>query len=281
MNRKTKFPLPLSSVVKSSSFGKTMDYHNAGDFSAARKTLLRDNPEKRAGTAGYAAALSGLQRVGKDSSAVASGASRSLAERLSRAGIEDTVVLNAIGQIPRHLFVEPGLSGQAYEDIALPIGAHQTISKPSTVAKMLEALRMGMPRESMKKILEIGTGCGYQAAILAKIADEVYSVERIKSLHELARRNLRSLRIANLRLHYGDGMLGLPQVAPFDGIVVAAAGIEVPKALLKQLAIGGRLVAPVGEERQTLQLIRRVAENKWESTVLDDCHFVPLRQGTV
>lgn len=268
MNRKTKFPLPLSSVVKSPSFGKREDYG-------------RDHPEKRTGIRGYAARPSGLHGAIKDGLTVATGPLRSMVERLSRAGIEDVIVLNAIGQIPRHLFVEPGLSGQAYEDTALPIGAHQTISKPSTVAKMLEALRMGMPQKSMKKILEIGTGCGYQAAILAKIADEVYSVERIKTLHELARRNLRSLRIANLRLHYGDGMLGLPQVAPFDGIVVAAAGIEVPEALLEQLAIGGRLVAPVGGARQTLQLIRRVSENKWESTVLDDCHFVPLRQGTV
>lgn len=212
---------------------------------------------------------------------VASKTLRSMTERLARAGIADTVVLNAIGQIPRHLFVEPGLSGQAYEDVALPIGAHQTISKPSTIAKMLEALRAGSRQPCMKKILEIGTGCGYQAAILAKIANEVYSVERIKSLHELARRNLRSLRIANLRLHYGDGMLGLPQVAPFDGIIVAAAGVQVPDALLDQLAIGGRLVAPIGLERQTLQLVERVSENKWESTVLDDCHFVPLRRGTV
>ena len=211
----------------------------------------------------------------------ASGPLRSMVGRLARAGIKDIVVLDAIGQIPRHLFVEPGLSGQAYEDIALPIGAHQTISKPSTVARMLEALRTGMTRSRMKKILEIGTGSGYQAAVLAKIAEEVYSVERIKSLHELARRNLRPLRIANLRLHYGDGMLGLQQVAPFDGIVVAAAGIRVPDALLEQLAVGGRLVAPVGGERQTLQLVERVSESRWESTVLDDCHFVPLRQGTV
>lgn len=280
MNRKTKFPLPLSSVVKSSSFWKTADYHDAGDYFATGRRGRRDNPGKRVVTTGYAVP-SGSQSVGKDGLNIASRALRSMVERLSRAGIEDVVVLNAIGQIPRHLFVEPGLSGRAYEDTALPIGAHQTISKPSTVAKMLEALRMGMQQQSMKKILEIGTGCGYQAAILAKIADEVYSVERIKSLHELARRNLRTLRIANLRLHYGDGMLGLPQAAPFDGIIVAAAGIEVPEALLKQLAIGGRLVAPIGVERQTLQLIRRISENKWESTVLDDCHFVPLRQGTV
>ncbi len=277
MSKKTKtFPLPLSSVMGRSSFEKPDYFGNRSRFDSVtvdgrpgkRKTDVPESKPVRFQEAG----LNGP---------VASKTLRSMTERLARAGIADTVVLNAIGQIPRHLFVEPGLSGQAYEDVALPIGAHQTISKPSTIAKMLEALRAGSRQPCMKKILEIGTGCGYQAAILAKIANEVYSVERVKSLHELARRNLRSLRIANLRLHYGDGMLGLPQVAPFDGIIVAAAGVQVPDALLDQLAIGGRLVAPIGLERQTLQRVERVSENKWESTVLDDCHFVPLRRGTV
>ncbi|MCZ4065102.1 protein-L-isoaspartate(D-aspartate) O-methyltransferase [Oxalobacter aliiformigenes] len=277
MNKKTKtFPLPLSSVMGRSSFDKPDYFDNRGRFDRVpmdgrtekRKTSVPESKPVRFQGAG----LTGP---------VASKTLRSMTERLARAGIADTVVLNAIGQVPRHLFVEPGLSGQAYEDVALPIGAHQTISKPSTVARMLEALRAGSKQPCMKKILEIGTGCGYQAAVLAKMANEVYSVERIKSLHELARRNLRSLRIANLRLHYGDGMLGLPQVAPFDGIIVSAAGVRVPDALLDQLAIGGRLVAPIGLERQTLQRVERVSENKWESTVLDDCHFVPLQRGTV
>ncbi len=279
MNKKTKtFPLPLSSVMGRSSFEKP-GHSGTGSRFDGIKTALQDRQRKRTASGQVAKPMrwpeTGLGRQ------AASGSLRSMVERLSRAGIKDIAVLDAIGQIPRHLFVEPGLSGQAYEDVALPIGAHQTISKPSTVAKMLEALCTGMTRSRMKKILEIGTGCGYQAAILAKIAEEVYSVERIKSLHELARRNLRPLRIANLRLHYGDGMLGLQQVAPFDGIIVAAAGIRVPDALLEQLAVGGRLVAPVGGERQTLQLVERVSESRWESTVLDDCHFVPLRQGTV
>ncbi len=279
MNKKTKtFPLPLSSVMGRSSFEKP-GYSGIGSRVDGIKTTLQNRQQKPTASK-HVAKPARWPETGLDWQA-ASGSLRSMVGRLARAGIKDIVVLDAIGQIPRHLFVEPGLSGQAYEDIALPIGAHQTVSKPSTVARMLEALRTGMTRSRMKKILEIGTGSGYQAAVLAKIAEEVYSVERIKSLHELARRNLRPLRIANLRLHYGDGMLGLQQVAPFDGIVVAAAGIRVPDALLEQLAVGGRLVAPVGGERQTLQLVERVSESRWESTVLDDCHFVPLRQGTV
>lgn len=221
-----------------------------------------------------------LLQVGWNESNITRSA-RSMVERLAQSGIKDKVVLQAMQQIPRHLFLESGLWGQAYADIALPIGSHQTISKPSTVAKMIEALRTGMGTQPLNRILEIGTGCGYQAAILAKLGEEVYSIERIKALHELARRNLRPMRIANLRLQYGDGMKGLPQAAPFDGIILAAAGLQVPDALLDQLAIGGRLIAPVGDEKQKLQLIKRVAEREWESVILDDCYFVPLQQGTV
>src|SRR5690606_13866465 len=123
------------------------------------------------------------------------------------------------------------------------------------------------------------TGCGYQAAVLSLVAREVYSVERIKALHELAKANLRPMRIANLRLQYGDGMLGFPQVAPFDGIILAAAGLEIPGALLEQLSIGGRLVAPVGGQRQVLQRIERINKYEWTTTTLEDCHFVPLRPG--
>jgi protein-L-isoaspartate(D-aspartate) O-methyltransferase len=133
----------------------------------------------------------------------------------------------------------------------------------------------------LNKVLEIGTGCGYQAAVLSLVAKEVYSIERIKPLHELAKSNLRPLRIANIRLHYGDGMLGLAQVAPFDGIILAAAGLEVPQTLLEQMSIGGRLVAPVGERRQVLQLIERVSQYEWTSSTLEECHFVPLRPGTI
>lgn len=279
MNNKTKsFPLPLSSVMGRSSFEKT-DRSAKKKIFAGSQTAVQNRAENLALTISRRKSAS-LPETGWNESAV-SRSLRSMTERLARGGIRDTVVLQAMEQIPRHLFVESGLSGQAYADIALPIGYRQTISKPSTVAKMLEALRTGEQAATMQKILEIGTGCGYQAAILAKIANEVYSIERVKTLHELARRNLRPMRIANLRLHYGDGMLGLPQVAPFDGIIVAAAGLKVPETLLKQLTIGGRLVAPVGEERQTLQLVTRVAEARWEKIVLDDCHFVPLQNGIV
>ncbi len=278
MNKKAKsFPLPLSRVMGRSSFERQVrtSAERPGSPSAVGMGAMK-NPVQTAG--GKVQTV--MPEVARHKVPV-SRSLQSMVERLAMAGIRDKVVLAAIGQVPRHLFVDPGLSGQAYSDVALPIGAHQTISKPSTVAKMMEALRMGQDAPLMQKILEIGTGCGYQAAILAKIAKEVYSVERIKSLHALARHNLRSLRIANLRLHYGDGMLGLPQVAPFDGIIIAAAGLEIPDALFDQLAVGGRLIAPVGGEQQTLQLVRRVAKNKWERMVVDDCHFVPLRGGTI
>ena len=244
MNKKTKtFPLPLSSVVRRSSFDKTsqspVDKKNYVSTQTAMQNKVANstlNDPARKQTM--------LLKEGWNESNITRSA-RSMVERLAQSGIKDKVVLQAMQQIPRHLFLESGLWGQAYADIALPIGSHQTISKPSTVAKMIEALRSGAGTQPMDKILEIGTGCGYQAAILAKLAQEVYSIERIKALHELARRNLRPMRIANLRLQYGDGMKGLPQAAPFDGIILAAAGLQVPDALLDQLAIGGRLNAPV------------------------------------
>jgi protein-L-isoaspartate(D-aspartate) O-methyltransferase len=180
--------------------------------------------------------------------------------------------------IPRHLFIESGLASQAYIDASLPIGHHQTISQPYIVARMIEIMRNG---GELRRVLEIGTGCGYQAAVLSLVAKDVYSIERIKALHELAKSNLRPMRIANIRLHYGDGMLGLPQVAPFDGIILAAAGLEVPQALLEQLSIGGRLIAPVGGGHQVLQLVERIAKNEWKSSILEKCHFVPLRQGVI
>jgi protein-L-isoaspartate(D-aspartate) O-methyltransferase len=202
---------------------------------------------------------------------------RAMVERVARQGVQDGVVLAALDTVPRHLFMEEGLAAQAYIDASLPIGHHQTISQPYIVARMIEVMRNG---GELKRVLEIGTGCGYQAAVLSCVAREVWSIERIKPLHELAKANLRPLRVPNLRLHYGDGMLGLPQAAPFDGIILAAAGLEVPRALLEQLAIGGRLVAPVGARAQHLELITRTAKAEWISTTLEDCHFVPLRPGT-
>ncbi len=209
---------------------------------------------------------------------VSEGVRRAMVARVAKQGVQDPVVLGALETVPRHMFMDEGLAAQAYIDASLPIGHQQTISQPYIVARMIEAMRQG---NDLKRVLEIGTGCGYQAAVLSCVAQEVYSIERIKPLHELAKANLRPLRIANLRLHYGDGMLGLPQAAPFDGIILAAAGLEVPRALLEQLAIGGRLVAPVGERTQHLELVTRVAKSEWVRQTLEDCHFVPLRPGTV
>ncbi|WP_050467903.1 protein-L-isoaspartate(D-aspartate) O-methyltransferase [Herbaspirillum chlorophenolicum] len=206
---------------------------------------------------------------------------RAMVARVAKQGVADAKVLAALEAVPRHMFVEPGLASQAYIDASLPIGHHQTISQPYIVARMIEIMRQNNKGGRLDRVLEIGTGCGYQAAVLSRVAGEVYSIERIKPLHELAKNNLRPLRVANIRLHYGDGMLGLPQVAPFDGIILAAAGLEVPQALLEQLAVGGRLVAPVGGRQQVLELIERTGQYEWRRTTMEQCHFVPLRPGTV
>jgi protein-L-isoaspartate(D-aspartate) O-methyltransferase len=197
------------------------------------------------------------------------------------AGVKHAKTLDAIATVPRHAFMDAGLHPQAYEDSALPIGHQQTISKPSVVARMIELLHKS--KQPLNKVLEIGTGCGYQAAVLSLLADEVYSIERIRPLHDLARDNLRPFRIKNLRLIYGDGILGLPQAAPFDSIILAAAGLGIPDALLDQLAIGGRLVAPVARnaKEQQLLLIERVSSHRYQRTALDEVFFVPLQSGVV
>ncbi|HYS50399.1 MAG TPA: protein-L-isoaspartate(D-aspartate) O-methyltransferase [Burkholderiales bacterium] len=195
--------------------------------------------------------------------------------RLREKGIRDEAVLAAMAATPRHIFIEEALASRAYEDTALPIGFEQTISQPFVVARMIEALRGEAP---LGNVLEIGTGCGYQAALLARLATEVYSVERIAGLLEKARGNLRPLRLSNLRLVHADGTHGLPEAAPFDGIIVAAAAPRVPGALLQQLAPGGRMIVPVGSGDQALCLIERAPSGfteKW----LDAVRFVPLRGG--
>ncbi len=204
-----------------------------------------------------------------------------LAEKVALGGVRHRQVLEAIATVPRHAFIDQALDGRAYEDSALPIGHQQTISKPSVVARMVELLFK--PKKDLGKVLEIGTGCGYQAAILSLVAQEVYSIERIKPLHEQARAKLRPFRIPNLRLVYGDGIRGLPQAAPFDGVILAAAGLGIPDALLDQLAIGGRLVAPVAknEEEQQLVVVERVSSQRYQRTVLEEVFFVPLQSGTV
>ncbi len=195
--------------------------------------------------------------------------------RLRDKGITDEVVLDAMARVPRHLFVDEALASRAYEDVALPIGFEQTISQPYVVAKMLEAVRGGVP---FGRVLEVGTGCGYQAAVLSACAREVYSIERIKPLLERARANLRPLRLANLRLKHGDGQLGLAEVAPFDAIVVAAAAASMPRALAEQLNVGARMILPVGTDTQQLIVVERTAAGFAERK-LDLVRFVPLRAG--
>jgi protein-L-isoaspartate(D-aspartate) O-methyltransferase len=201
-----------------------------------------------------------------------------MVERLREQGIADPRVLEAMGSVPRHLFVEEALASRAYEDSALPIGFAQTISQPFVVARMIELL---LERRELGKVLEVGTGCGYQAAVLASLSSEVYSIERIKELLERARANLRELRLKNLRLAHGDGAAGLESAAPFDSIILAAAAAAVPQALLRQLAKGGRMILPLrgaGADAQRLVLIERGAHGYTE-TPLDPVRFVPLRAG--
>lgn len=201
-----------------------------------------------------------------------------MVERLRTQGIRDERVLAAIGTVPRHVFVEPALAHRAYEDTALPLILGQTISQPYVVARMIEILFAG--RDSLGKTLEVGAGCGYQAAVLATLTREVYAVERIGPLLSKARDNLRDLRLHGLRLKHADGNRGLPEAAPFDTIILAAAAAQVPKPLLDQLNLGGRMILPLaqGAGDQVLLLIERTAEGYKESR-FDAVRFVPLLSG--
>jgi protein-L-isoaspartate(D-aspartate) O-methyltransferase len=200
-----------------------------------------------------------------------------MVERLRSRGIADERVLAAMAAVPRHAFVEEALASRAYEDSALPIGFGQTISQPYVVARMIELL---IEKKQPDKVLEIGTGCGYQAAVLAHVFAEVYSVERIKALLERARANLIGLRLANLRLAYADGGAGLPAAAPFDAIVAAAAARQIPDALRQQLAPGGRMILPLHSDdgSQRLVLVERSGRGFRESE-LDAVKFVPFVAG--
>jgi protein-L-isoaspartate(D-aspartate) O-methyltransferase len=200
-----------------------------------------------------------------------------MVERLRALGGMEPAALQAMLAVPRHQFLEPGLAAQAYLDNALPIGHGQTISKPSVVARCASVLLQSLGGKPAR-VLEIGTGCGYQAAVLSHIAGEVYSIERIRALHELARRNLRALRLPNLRLLLGDGTGGAVAGAPFDAVLSAAASAEVPTSWLDQLRIGGVLLAPVGQP-QRLMAYRKTATGKVEAWCVEDAHFVPLKSG--
>ncbi len=207
-----------------------------------------------------------------------------MVQRLRAAGIGAPAVLAALQQIERHCFIDSALGAQAYEDTSLPIGFGQTISKPSVVARMAtllsEAPITDGGRLPLGRVLEIGSGCGYQAALLAQLATEVYSIERVRGLHELARNRLRPFRVANLHLLFGDGMLGFPRGAPYAAIISAAGGASLPAAWTDQLAPGGRLIAPTvtaGGE-QALVLVDKTASGL-RRQVLEGVHFVPLKSG--
>jgi protein-L-isoaspartate(D-aspartate) O-methyltransferase len=196
-------------------------------------------------------------------------------ERLREQGIRDEAVLAAMFEVPRHLFIDEALASRAYDDVALPINFNQTISQPYIVARMIEIMRNDRP---LNRVLEIGGGCGYQAAVLGHVAKEVYSLERIQPLYERARRQLRDLKLRNVFMRYGDGSEGLPDKAPFDGIIMACAAPTLSRVLREQLAVGGRMILPVGSQEQWLYLVER-DERGFSETRLDPVRFVPLLMG--
>ena len=260
-----RFPLRLDQV--------------GGQAPAPRKELLRPQAPLQQAHADAArrAAPSGL---GLDSADVR----RRMVQRLQAQGLQHEAVAAALAEVPRHAFVDAALATQAYEDTSLPIGLGQTISKPSVVARMIELLMHGARARAasgLGRTLEIGTGCGYQAALLALLARQVLSIERLKPLHDKARENIAPLRIANLRLVYGDGMRGHPPNAPYDSIIAAAGGEALPPAWLEQLAVGGRLVAPLQEPRTNRQVLVVVDRHEagYEHSVHEAVKFVPLKSG--
>ncbi|NND36096.1 MAG: protein-L-isoaspartate(D-aspartate) O-methyltransferase [Gammaproteobacteria bacterium] len=203
-----------------------------------------------------------------------------LVQRLSKSGITDPAILDRVRSVPRHLFVDEALQSRAYEDSALPIGHGQTISQPYIVALMTQALVEGKTRKDLKKVLEVGTGCGYQTMVLAPLVGTVFTIERIRDLMVATKTRLSGLGVHNVRFRHGDGMEGWPGQAPFDGILVAAAPAGIPQALLDQLAVGGRLVIPVGPPgRQDLVRITRTSAG-YDRETLCAVSFVPLLEGT-
>lgn len=263
MNSKRKFPLPLGRVQPPA---------------ATPKPVLRPQRplEEAARDRARTQAPSGL---GLDSEQVRA----RMVARLQRDGLADARVVAALQAVPRHLFVDSALVQQAYEDTSLPIGLGQTISKPSVVARMLELMLAVRPAGAPTRVLEIGTGCGYQAAVIAQLARNVVSIERLKPLHDKARANLAAaLPRSNLRLVYGDGRLGHAPNAPYDGIVSAAGGADIPAAWLDQLAPGGRLVAPMSDARgagQVLVVVDRLEDGSLRRSVHEAVRFVPLESG--
>ena len=285
--RGQKFPLRLDALGATPKIARTPNPvagpnppARALPPAAVRAVLRPQRPLAHAHTdAAQRAAPSGL---GLDSADIR----KRMAQRLRAAGITHEAVLQALASVPRHLFVDAALVTQAYEDTSLPIGHGQTISKPSVVARMIELLMGGATarrNQKLGRVLEVGTGCGYQAAVLGLLSDQVFSVERLKPLHDKARELLGATRPVNLRLVYGDGMRGHPPNAPYDSIIAAAGGDALPQAWLEQLAIGGRLVAPVQQadgKRQVLVVVDRT-EQGYEHSANEVVNFVPLKSGLV
>ena len=270
------FPLSLNSDARSVSATKKVAYGvqhagSAGQFGVKPPLMvpvrsMAKLPQQRPMPVG----------LGLDSHAVRA----RMVQKLAAQGVTDALVLAAMSRVERHRFVDSALVNQAYEDTSLPIGLGQTISKPNVVARMLELLRHGA-QDKLGRVLEIGTGCGYQAAVLAQLATEVYSIERLRGLHERARLNLRPFRLANLHLLFGDGMVGFAPGAPYAAIIAAAGGEALPAAWIDQLAMGGRLVAPLqsASGAQALVVVDKTPAGI-RQTVLEPVHFVPLKSGT-
>ena len=207
---------------------------------------------------------------------------RNMVQRLAKMGISRADVLAAMGNVPRHVFVEEALRSRAYDDMSLPLGLGQTISQPYTVAVMTQLMLGDAAAENFGPVLEIGTGCGYQTAVLQAVGlKQIYSVERLQALHEKAKHNLRTARLlGGTRLVCGDGYLGLPEVAPFNGILVTAAPAEVPLPLLQQLAVGGRMVIPLDEGGQQYLWLIEKNPHGFHETCVHEARFVPLINGT-
>lgn len=274
MTRPPRFPLALDRV-----HGSTRP--------AAAATLRPQAPLHHAATAAaqaaaqHAAGRGAPSGLGLDSAAVR----QRMVQRLRADGVRHETVLRAFAAVERHRFVDSALATQAYEDTSLPIGLSQTISKPSVVARMLGLLAEGATARAqggqLGRVLEIGTGCGYQAALLMQLGRSVVSIERLQALHDKARANLAGQRHGELRLVYGDGRLGHPPRAPYDSIIAAAGGEDLPPAWLEQLAVGGRLVAPMQDDArggQVLLVVDRQPDGlvrQWH----DPVHFVPLKSG--
>jgi protein-L-isoaspartate(D-aspartate) O-methyltransferase len=275
------FPVRLPSGMPQT--GAKPAIPTAADRSSARfatqNIALRADPQRSTNPKRSKNAATPISHgMGMDSASVR----QRMVEKLAAGGVKDAAVLAAMHAVERHRFVDSALAGQAYEDTSLPIGLGQTISKPNVIARMIELLRQGCPLDAQGKmghVLEIGSGCGYQAAVLAQLSRQVYSIERLRGLYEKALVNVRHLSAPNLHLLLGDGMLGYPEDAPYAGIIAAAGGDTIPQAWLDQLAIGGRIVAPMGSgTEQSLMVLDKTAHGL-KQTVLESVLFVPLKSG--